>query len=69
MSRLSAYGRPWVTFDPGSKDHRKWFAQFEKTGTWGRCPVRFIANDEHGDLLLIIRASLVDYYVKREFKE
>lgn len=67
MSQLSLHGRPWVAFDPTDKQHRTWYAEFQKYGTWGRCPVRFIVPDDHGDLLTMIQRSLVKFYVQREF--
>lgn len=69
MSRLALYGRPWVVFDAKDKEHRKWFADFNKTGAWGRCPVRFVVNDDHGDLITQIQRELIQYYVDREFAE
>lgn len=69
MSRLQLFGRPWVVFNPGNRDHRKWFAEFQKSGTWGRCPVRFVVNDDHGDLLTMIQRDLIEHYVGKEFKK
>lgn len=68
MSRLASAGRPWVKFDPNNREHRQWYAQFERSGTWGRCPVRFVVNSDHGDLLSTIRAELIKYYIINEFK-
>jgi hypothetical protein len=67
MSRLDYIGRPWVAFDPEDNQHRKWFADFQRLGTWGRCPVRFIVSDEHGDLVTLIQRKLIKHYVDREF--
>jgi hypothetical protein len=67
MSRLDFYGRPWVAFDPSNKDHRRWYSQFIKTGTWGHCPYRFIVSDDHGDLITMIQRSLVKWYSENEF--
>lgn len=67
MSRLSVAGRPWVIFDPTNREHRRWYAQFERSNSWGRCPVRFMVTDNHGDLLSTIRAELIAYYTNREF--
>lgn len=67
MSRLQLFGRPWVVFDAKNKQHRKWFAEFQKSGTWGRCPVRFVVNDDHGDLLTMIQRDLIEHYVSKEF--
>jgi hypothetical protein len=68
MSLLQYHGRPWVNFDPGNRDHRMWFAEFQRNGTWGRCPVRFYITDDAGDLLTMIQRRLIEYYVKREFR-
>jgi hypothetical protein len=67
MSRLDYIGRPWVSFNPENKQHRKWFAEFQRTRTWGSCPVRFIVSDEHGDLITLIQRKLIGHYVDREF--
>ncbi len=68
MSRLQLHGRPWVVFDATNREHRKWFAEFNKTLCWGKCPVRFVVNDDHGDLLTMIQRELIQYYVDKEFK-
>ena len=67
MSRLAFVGRPWAAFDPNNKQHRKWFAEFQRTGTWGKSPVRFIVPDEHGDLITLIQRKLISHYIDREF--
>ena len=67
MSRLELLARPLVAFDPSKKDHRKWFAEFQRYQTWGRCPVRFIVPDEYGDLRSLVTNSLINYYVEKEF--
>jgi hypothetical protein len=68
MSRLAYWGRPWVVFDATNKQHRRWFAEFQKYHTWGHCPVRFVV-DEQGELLSSIQQQLIEYYVSKEFKE
>ena len=67
MSRLDYIGRPWTAFQASNKQHRQWFAEFQRSGTWGRCPVRFIVSDEHGDLVSLIQRKLIRHYVDREF--
>lgn len=69
MSRLEYHSRPLVAFDVSNRQHRRWFAEFQNYGTWGRCPVRFIITDDNGDLLTMIRRRLIDYYVEREFRK
>ncbi len=68
MSRVEFPSRPLVAFDPYNKDHRRYYAEFLEYGGWGRCPVRFIVPEEHAnDLPTMIKNSLVEYYVSREF--
>jgi hypothetical protein len=68
MSRLEFFSRPLVAFDPNNKDHRRYYAEYIEHGGWGRCPVRFICTEDHGfDLPTMIKNSLVEYYVSREF--
>ena len=70
MSKLMQVGRPWVAFDATNSNHRQWFADFQRSGTWGRCPVRFlIAAEEVGDLITMIQRALIKYYVDQEFGE
>lgn len=67
MSRLSYAGRPWVAFDAANKDHRRWYHEFIKKGSWGATPVRFIVPNEDGDLLTLCQRKLIQHYVNREF--
>ena len=69
MSKLGYYGRPWVVFDANDAEHRQWFSEFQRFRTWGRCPVRFILNDNSGNLVTQIQRELVDYYVRKEFQQ
>jgi hypothetical protein len=68
MSRLALFGRPYVIFDPHNKDHRRWFAEFNKNCSWAHCPVRFVVDDEQGDLITMIQRRLIQYYVDKEFR-
>jgi hypothetical protein len=56
-----------VAFEATDPQHREWFAEFRKLGTWGKCPVRFIIPDDHGDLITMIQRRLIDFYVGKEF--
>ena len=67
MSRLALYGRPWVVFDSTSEQHRQWFAEFQARHSWSHCPVRFVVDDDVGDLLTMIQRKLIDYYTHKEF--
>lgn len=71
MSKLSYAGRPWVAFDPTNKQHRQWYHNFVENNGWGHCPVRFICpeSDGGGDLIMLIRNQLVEYYISREFQK
>ena len=67
MSRLQLFGRPYAVFDANNKEHRRWFADFNKQRTWAKCPVRFVVNDDHGDLITMIQRELIQHYVDNEF--
>lgn len=67
MSRLSYFGRPWVVFDPSNSEHRSWYNEFQRTGTWGHCPVRFILAEGSSNLVTQIQRELVQFYVEEEF--
>ena len=67
MSVLHYKSRPWVVFCPQDKDHRRWFAEFQRSGTWGKCPVRFLVADDQGDLVTMIQRRLIEFYVQKEF--
>lgn len=57
-----------MAFDPYNKDHRRYYAEFIEFGGWGRCPVRFIVpEDVANDLPSMIKNSLIQYYMDREF--
>ena len=69
MSRLEYLARPLVAFDPHNKDHRRYYWEFLEYSGWGKCPVRFICTEEHGDNLpSMIQRMVVDYYINKEFK-
>jgi hypothetical protein len=51
MSHLALHSRPFVVFDPANKDHRTWFAEFNASAKWGNCPVRFVVEDDNGNLV------------------
>ena len=68
MSLLEYRNRPFVAFDPTDRNHRRWYHEFVKHGTWGRCPYRFIVPDDHGNLITLIQRKLIEYYIYREFK-
>ena len=67
MSRLALYGRQWTVFEAKNKQHRQWFAEFQQRRSWSNCPVRFIIDDENGDLLTMIQRRLIEYYTDQEF--
>ena len=68
MSILNYHHRPWVAFNAEDREHRQWFSEFQQSGTWGHCPVRFIIADEQGDLVTMIQRRLIKFYVRKEFK-
>jgi hypothetical protein len=69
MSILQYRSRPWIAFDASDRNHRQWYHEFVKHGTWGRCPYRFIVPDDQGNLVTLIQRKLIEYYVGKEFKK
>lgn len=70
MSLLHYHQRPWEIFDPTNKRHREWFVEFQNIGSWKSCPVRFIVPDYPAtDVATAIQKKLIEYYIKKEFKE
>jgi len=67
MSYLMMSGRPYVVFDATNDEHRRWFAEYNSHRAWGQCPVRFVIDDENGDLITMIQRRLIQYYVEKEF--
>jgi hypothetical protein len=68
MSLLYLRSRPIVAFDANNSDHRRWFAEFVKYRGWGKCPVRFMAENLEVDLVTFIEHKMLAYYVQQEFK-
>jgi hypothetical protein len=68
MSILFRGSRPIVAFDVNNPDHRRWYAEFVKYRTWGRCPVRFMAESLDQDLVSYVNDKMLHYYIKQEFE-
>ena len=68
MSVIYSRARPFVAFDVNNTEHRKYFAEFVKYNTWGRCPVRFVAESLDLDLVSYINHKMLNYYVNKEFE-
>jgi hypothetical protein len=68
MSILFRGSRPIVSFDVENPDHRRWYSEFVKYRTWGRCPVRFMAEALDQDLVSYINDKMLHYYIKQEFE-
>jgi len=67
MSKLAHYGRPWVVFDINNEEHRSHFNEYNRTKSWGKCPVRFVLDGEHANIIAQITEQVVNYYLAREF--
>ena len=68
MSILFRGSRPIIAFDVENPDHRKWYSEFVKYNTWGKCPVRFMAEALDQDLVSYINDKMLAYYIKQEFQ-
>ena len=67
MSKLDIAMRPYTEFDINNAAHRKYFADFHKTKSWGKCPVRFHLNENHSNIVAQINEQAVAYYLTKEF--
>lgn len=67
MSKLQLFGRPFIVFEAKNKEHRRWFAEFQAHRSWGNCPVRFVVDDDQGDLVTMIQRRLIEFYTNKEF--
>ena len=67
MSKVEQFSRPWVTFNPTLKEHRKIFHSVLKNKTWGKSPVRFWLQDETTSLMEQCTSKMARYYMEREF--
>lgn len=68
MSILFRNSRPVVAFDVTNQQHRKWYAEFVKYRTWGRCPVQFVAEVLDQDLVSFINDKMLTHYLSKEFE-
>jgi hypothetical protein len=62
--------RPLVIFNPALKEHRAHYANFLKTNTWGKCPVRFAVDGPDGsnnNLAYAMQRMLTEHYITKEF--
>jgi hypothetical protein len=67
MSKLEILIRPPVVFDPTSRDHRRYYHESLVKQGWGHCPVRFVVEDEYGDVNSMVQRKLLKFYAEREF--
>ncbi len=68
MSKLELYVRPLAIFDPSNKDHRQYYFNFLKQGSWKGCPYRWAIPEDIGNLQGIIQTKLLEHYMGKEFK-
>lgn len=62
---LTRVMRPVVVFDVENPDHRKWYAIFLKSKSWGKCPVKFVTAG-YGNTKGIIDRQMLEYYAEQE---
>lgn len=70
MSKIQQFGRPFETFNPSNKKHRKVFHEALRYRTWGRSPICFW-NEESSSgsnsLMDQCIKAMGRYYMEREF--
>jgi hypothetical protein len=60
--------RPLVKFDPANKEHRRYYAKYRESRSWGWCPVEFWVPYHYGNVANMCEQKLTEYYLKSEFK-
>jgi hypothetical protein len=60
--------RPLVKFDPSNKEHRRYYARYKETRSWGHSPVEFWVPYHYGNVASMCEVLLTEYYLKSEFK-
>ena len=69
---LELHKRPVVLFDATKAQHRKWYAEFIKTNSWGNCPVRFAVKNQNGfqeSIIPDIAHQVMSFYMNKEFNK
>jgi hypothetical protein len=64
--RLNLKLRPIVAFDVNNPQHRKDYARFLQTHSWGHCPVRYELDEVCGEMQGAIQRRLLDYYSQQD---
>jgi hypothetical protein len=70
VSKLAQFSRPFETFDPANKRHRKIFHEVLKYRTWGRSPICFWNEDDASGMNSLMdqcTKSMGRYYIVKEF--
>lgn len=67
MSVIHIMSRPVEVFDANNRKHRTLYAEFMSTKTWGKSPVRFIANQPTECDFGTIQRQMIEYYIEKEF--
>lgn len=66
-TRLSLYVRPFESYDPSKREHRKALSEYLATGSWANCSVQFVNEGYSGEHLPVMYARTLEYYAQREF--
>ena len=70
MSKIQQFGRPFETFDPSNKKHRKIFHDVLRYRTWGRSAICFWSEDDstgNNSLMDQCVKAISTYYMEKEF--
>lgn len=63
---LTRVMRPVVVFDVNNEQHRQWYAEFLRTSSWGKCPVKFVTTG-YGNTKGSIDRQMLEYYIEKEY--
>lgn len=63
--------RPVEVFSAANKEHRKHYATFLKTNTWGTCPIRFEiqgSDASNNNASYAMQRLIAEHYIQQEFQ-
>lgn len=63
---LNRVMRPSVIFDVNNDQHRRWYAEFLMTSSWGKCPVKFVTAG-YGNTKGSIDRQMLEFYIEKEY--
>ena len=68
MSVIEMNSRPKIRFDATNHQHRAYFQDFMKTGSWKNCPYQFFLEENQWNLVTMIQNKILNFYLNKDRK-